>query len=48
VSRIGFIMARTVGISGSTSPSDPRLATTLVVEAVAVILLGITARLMPG
>jgi len=46
---VGFILARTVGIFGFHLTFSSELAyTVLVVEAVAVILLGITALLMPG
>jgi len=46
---VGFILARTVGIFGFHLTFSSGLAyTVLVVEAVAVILLGITALLMPG
>ena len=46
---VGFILARSVGIFGFHPTFSSGLAyTVLVVEAVAVILLGITALLMPG
>ena len=46
---VGFILARSVGIFGFHPTLSSGLAyTVLVVEAVAVILLGITALLMPG
>jgi hypothetical protein len=46
---VGFILARTVGIFGFHLTFSSGLAyTVLVVEAAAVILLGITALLMPG
>jgi len=46
---VGFILARTVGIFGFHLTFSSGLAyTVLVVEAVAVILLAITALLMPG
>ena len=46
---VGFVLARTVGIFGFHLTFSSGLAyTVLVVEAVAVILLGITAVLMPG
>ena len=46
---VGFILARTVGIFGFHLTFSSGLAyTVLVIEAVAVIMLGITALLMPG
>jgi hypothetical protein len=46
---VGFILARTVGIFGFHLTFSSGLAyTVLVVEAVAVVMLGITALLMPG
>ena len=46
---VGFVLARTVGIFGFHLTFSSGLAyTVLVIEAAAVILLGITAWLMPG